>query len=168
MFNTKDGFLEATVRGCVGGFLRTEDYSNLQQCETVEDIKLYLVIPISRSNFWANNFDGQTSTDYGSLLQNEASPTHPSLIVRCCLKKIVQDFSFFESQVSFYFQLFNWFKSGEGSRTTIHVSAIFKIWIHDRQYCIDGHRCNAWKRSNGKFNFFLSLPAPLNFYERNY
>lgn len=126
MFNTKDGFLEATVRGCVGGFLRTEDYSNLQQCETVEDIKLYL-----------------TSTDYGSLLQNEASPTHPSLIVRCCLKKIVQDFSFFESQVSFYFQLFNWFKSGEGSRTTIHVSAIFKIWIHDRQYCIDGHRCNA-------------------------
>lgn len=51
MFNTKDGFLEATVRGYVGGFLRTEDYSNLQQCETVEDIKLYLVIPISRSNF---------------------------------------------------------------------------------------------------------------------
>jgi vacuolar-type H+-ATPase subunit C/Vma6 len=44
MFNTKDGFLEATVRGCVGGFLRTEDYSNLQQCETLEDIKLYLVI----------------------------------------------------------------------------------------------------------------------------
>jgi len=85
MFNTKDGFLEATVRGCVGGFLRTEDYSNLQQCETVEDIKLYL-----------------TSTDYGSLLQNEASPTHPSLIVRCCLKKIVQDFSFFESQQNHY------------------------------------------------------------------
>jgi len=83
MFNTKDGFLEATVRGCVGGFLRTEDYSNLQQCETLEDIKLYL-----------------TNTDYGSLLQNEASPTHPSLIVRCCLKKIVQDFSFFEAQAA--------------------------------------------------------------------
>jgi len=83
MFNTKDGFLEATVRGCVGGFLRTEDYSNLQQCETLEDIKLYL-----------------TNTDYGSLLQNEASPTHPSLIVQCCLKKIVQDFSFFEAQAA--------------------------------------------------------------------
>lgn len=86
MFNAKDGFLEATVRGCMGGFLRAEDYSNLQQCETLEDIKLYL-----------------TNTDYGSLIQNEASPTHPSLIVRCCLKKIVHDFSFFESQVSFSF-----------------------------------------------------------------
>ena len=43
MFNAKDGFLEATVRGCMGGFLRAEDYSNLQQCETLEDIKLYLV-----------------------------------------------------------------------------------------------------------------------------
>jgi V-type H+-transporting ATPase subunit d len=83
MFNAKDGFLEATVRGCMGGFLRAEDYSNLQQCETLEDIKLYL-----------------TNTDYGSLIQNEASPTHPSLIVRCCLKKIVHDFSFFESQAA--------------------------------------------------------------------
>lgn len=73
MFNTKDGFLEATVRGCVGGFLRTEDYSNLQQCETVEDIKLYL-----------------TSTDYGSLLQNEASPTHPSLIAAEPLSTFLQ------------------------------------------------------------------------------
>ena len=43
MFNAKDGFLEATVRGCMGRFLRAEDYSNLQQCETLEDIKLYLV-----------------------------------------------------------------------------------------------------------------------------
>ncbi len=52
MFNAKDGFLEATVRGCMGGFLRAEDYSNLQQCETLEDIKLYLVkkIPISKIN----------------------------------------------------------------------------------------------------------------------
>ncbi|CAL6313517.1 unnamed protein product [Bathycoccus prasinos] len=77
MFNTKDGFLEATVRGCVGGFLRTEDYSNLQQCETVEDIKLYLVIPISRSNF-------EQITLMGRLVQI----------------MIVQDFSFFESQAA--------------------------------------------------------------------
>ena len=160
MFNTKDGFLEATVRGCVGGFLRTEDYSNLQQCETVEDIKLYLVIPISRSNFEQITLMGRLVQIMVLYYKMEASPTHPSLIVRCCLKKIVQDFNFFESQVSFYFQLFNWFKSGEGSRTTIHVSAIFKIWIHDRQYCIDGHRCNARKRSNGKFNFFSKSPSP--------
>lgn len=46
MFNTKNGFLEATVRGCVGGFLRSEDYSNLQQCETLDDIKLFLVTSI--------------------------------------------------------------------------------------------------------------------------
>lgn len=150
---------------------RIPSYGRLLEFATMWNSGGHKTLP-GNTNFkiklWANNFDGQTSTDYGSLLQNEASPTHPSLIVRCCLKKIVQDFSFFESQVSFYFQLFNWFKSGEGSRTTIHVSAIFKIWIHDRQYCIDGHRCNARKRSNGKFNFFLSLPAPLNFYERNY
>jgi len=83
MFNTKNGFLEATVRGCVGGFLRSEDYSNLQQCETLDDIKLFL-----------------TNTDYGALIQNEPVPTHPSIIMQCCLKKIVNDFNFFQTQAT--------------------------------------------------------------------
>lgn len=34
---------EAVVRGYKLGLLTTADYNNLCQCETLEDIKLYLV-----------------------------------------------------------------------------------------------------------------------------
>ena len=98
MFNTKDGFLEATVRGCVGGFLKSEDYSNLQQCETLDDIKLYLVSFFLTFIKKKQRFQ-QTDTDYGKLIQSETASTHPSAIIRCCMQKIVHDFTFFESQV---------------------------------------------------------------------
>ena len=43
LFNAKDGFLEGIVRGCRGGLLTPQDYTNLTQCETLDDVKLHLV-----------------------------------------------------------------------------------------------------------------------------
>ena len=43
LFNAKDGFLEGIIRGCKGGLLTPQDYSNLTQCETLDDVKLHLV-----------------------------------------------------------------------------------------------------------------------------
>lgn len=43
LFNAKDGFLEGIIRGCRGGLLTPQDYSNLTQCETLDDVKLHLV-----------------------------------------------------------------------------------------------------------------------------
>ena len=47
LFNAKDGFLEGVIRGCKGGLLTPQDYTNLMQCETLDDVKLHLV---SQSN----------------------------------------------------------------------------------------------------------------------
>jgi hypothetical protein len=77
LFNVKDGFLEAVVRGYKLGLLTTADYNNLCQCETLEDIKLYL-----------------TGTDYGPFLANEASPIHTTTLVDCCTRKLVADWRY--------------------------------------------------------------------------
>jgi len=56
-FNINDGYLESLCRGFKNGILKTNDYLNLVQCETLEDLKLHL-----------------QSTDYGHFLANEAGP----------------------------------------------------------------------------------------------
>lgn len=43
MFNQKDGFLEAVVRGYRSDFLSGQDYADLSQCETLEDVRTFLV-----------------------------------------------------------------------------------------------------------------------------
>jgi len=54
-FNWNDGYVEGLCRGFKGGILKQSDYSNLRQCESLEDVKLHL-----------------QSTDYGGFLANEA------------------------------------------------------------------------------------------------
>lgn len=39
---------EAVVRGHKSGLLSTADYNNLCQCETLDDVKLHLVIPLAQ------------------------------------------------------------------------------------------------------------------------
>jgi hypothetical protein len=56
LFNAKDGYNEGIVRGLKSGLLSTQDYANLTQCETLDDVKLHLC-----------------STDYVSVIQNEPS-----------------------------------------------------------------------------------------------
>ncbi|XP_043200229.1 V-type proton ATPase subunit d [Amphibalanus amphitrite] len=57
LFNIHDGYLESLCRGFKNGILKNNDYLNLVQCETLEDLKLHL-----------------QSTDYGHFLANEAGP----------------------------------------------------------------------------------------------
>ena len=56
MFNIDNGYLEGLCRGFKNGILGQNDYLNLVQCETLEDLKLHL-----------------QSTDYGNFLANEST-----------------------------------------------------------------------------------------------
>jgi V-type H+-transporting ATPase subunit d len=80
-FNINDGYLEAIVRGFRSGLLNAQDYSNLVQCDTLEDMKLHLA-----------------STDYGDFLANEPSPLHTTTILEKCTEKLVQEFNHIRSQ----------------------------------------------------------------------
>eukprot|EP00992_Anisonema_acinus_P015330 TRINITY_DN9708_c0_g1_i2.p2 TRINITY_DN9708_c0_g1~~TRINITY_DN9708_c0_g1_i2.p2 ORF type:complete len:197 (+),score=63.92 TRINITY_DN9708_c0_g1_i2:65-655(+) len=74
-FNIHDGPVEAIIHGHRCGILRTEDYSNIAQCDTLEDMKLHLA-----------------STDYGNFLQNEAHLTS-KVITERALEKLVAEFN---------------------------------------------------------------------------
>eukprot|EP01104_Vermistella_antarctica_P020818 TRINITY_DN9082_c0_g1_i1.p1 TRINITY_DN9082_c0_g1~~TRINITY_DN9082_c0_g1_i1.p1 ORF type:complete len:353 (+),score=121.12 TRINITY_DN9082_c0_g1_i1:255-1313(+) len=74
-FNIADGYLEAILRGFRGGILTTNDYTNLTQCDVLDDMKLHL-----------------QSTQYGDFLQNEPSPLHTTTIAAKCTEKLVEDY----------------------------------------------------------------------------
>jgi V-type H+-transporting ATPase subunit d len=74
-FNINDGFLEGEVRGYRSTILKRADYTNLSQCDTLDDVKLHL-----------------TSTDYGHFLQNEPSPLATTTIIEKCNEKLVDEF----------------------------------------------------------------------------
>ncbi|TPX31522.1 hypothetical protein SmJEL517_g05138 [Synchytrium microbalum] len=76
-FNAEDGYLEGVIRGFRAGILSSSNYSNLIQCETLEDLKLQLA-----------------STDYGNFLQNEASPLATTTISDKCREKLVAEFEY--------------------------------------------------------------------------
>ncbi|TPX38457.1 hypothetical protein SeMB42_g06735 [Synchytrium endobioticum] len=76
-FNAEDGYLEGVVRGFRQGLLTSGHYSNLIQCETLEDLKLQLA-----------------STDYGNFLQNEPSPLSTTTISDKCREKLVAEFEY--------------------------------------------------------------------------
>jgi len=81
-FNVNDGYLEGLVRGFRSGILTTSDYTSLSQCETLEDMKMYL----------------SQSTDYGDFLQNEPSPLHTTTISEQCTLKLVREFNHLRAQ----------------------------------------------------------------------
>lgn len=74
-FNVDNGFLEAVVRGFRSGILTSSDYANLQQCDTVDDMKLQL-----------------QGTDYGNFLQGEPSPLSTNTLALKCTEKLVAEF----------------------------------------------------------------------------
>ncbi|KAJ3050241.1 H(+)-transporting V0 sector ATPase subunit d [Rhizophlyctis rosea] len=76
-FNVDDGYLEAIVRGLKAGLLTSSQYTNLTQCETLEDLRLQL-----------------SSTDYGNFLQNEPSPIATTVIAEKAREKLVADFKY--------------------------------------------------------------------------
>lgn len=43
MYSLKDGFVDALVRGLKSELLSADDYDKIRQCESLADLKLYLV-----------------------------------------------------------------------------------------------------------------------------
>ncbi|TFK64616.1 ATPase, V0 complex, subunit D [Pluteus cervinus] len=76
-FNVDAGFLEGIVRGYKAGILTQSHYSNLAQCETLEDLKTQL-----------------TATDYGSFLANEPSPLSTTTITDRATQILVNQFHY--------------------------------------------------------------------------
>jgi len=79
-FNMQHGFCEALIRGFRSGFLEDETYHHLSQCDNLEDVKLNL-----------------QETDYGQMLQNEATVS-PPIIESRALNKLVTEFFFLRAQ----------------------------------------------------------------------
>jgi len=79
-FNVEAGFLEGIIRGYKAGLLSNNQYSNLTQCENLDDIKLQL-----------------SATDYGSFLANEPSPLATSTIAEKATAKLVDEFNYIRS-----------------------------------------------------------------------
>eukprot|EP01013_Petalomonas_cantuscygni_P015785 TRINITY_DN32686_c0_g1_i1.p1 TRINITY_DN32686_c0_g1~~TRINITY_DN32686_c0_g1_i1.p1 ORF type:complete len:352 (-),score=97.89 TRINITY_DN32686_c0_g1_i1:391-1446(-) len=73
-FNIDNGCTEAIVHGWKSGMLRSEDYANFSQCETLEDMKMHL-----------------QATDYGNFLANEERLS-VRIITDRALDKLVADF----------------------------------------------------------------------------
>lgn len=82
-FNINDGYMEGLVRGYRSGILTATDYSNLAQCDTLDDMKLHLA-----------------STDYGDFLANEPSPLHTTTIAERCTQKLVKEFNHLRAQAT--------------------------------------------------------------------
>ncbi|KAI0345751.1 ATPase V0 complex subunit D [Trametopsis cervina] len=76
-FNVDSGFLEGIVRGYKAGLLTQTQYSNLTQCETIEDFRTQL-----------------SATDYGNFLANEPLPISTSTIADKATQILVDQFNF--------------------------------------------------------------------------
>ncbi|XP_037658271.1 V-type proton ATPase subunit d 2 isoform X2 [Choloepus didactylus] len=79
-FNADHGYLEGLVRGCKAGLLTQQDYVNLVQCETLEDLKIHL-----------------QTTDYGNFLSNQTGPLTVSTIDTEMRKKLCGEFHYFRN-----------------------------------------------------------------------
>lgn len=79
--NVKSGYCEGLLRGYRGSLLTAADYTNLSQCENLDDVKLHL-----------------NTTDYGPYLANEPSPLHPATIVEKCTQKLVDEWNHLRCQ----------------------------------------------------------------------
>ncbi|CEP61685.1 H(+)-transporting V0 sector ATPase subunit d LALA0_S03e08504g [Lachancea lanzarotensis] len=83
-FNVDNGFIEGVVRGYRNGLLTGNQYINLTQCDTLEDLKLQL-----------------SATDYGNFLSSVASDAlTTSIIQEKASSKLYQEFQYIRDQTS--------------------------------------------------------------------
>ncbi|CCC72188.1 hypothetical protein NCAS_0J02090 [Naumovozyma castellii] len=83
-FNIDNGFIEGVVRGYRNGLLTSNQYINLTQCDTLEDLKLQL-----------------SSTDYGNFLSSVSTDAlTTSLIQTSASEKLYQEFNYIRNQTS--------------------------------------------------------------------
>ncbi|KAF8458537.1 V0 complex, c/d subunit of ATPase [Kalaharituber pfeilii] len=79
-FNANDGYVEGIVRGYKNHLLTSSNYSNLTQCETLDDLKL------------------QLSPFYGDYLSNVPSPLSTSIIASKATDKLIAEFRYVRAQ----------------------------------------------------------------------
>jgi len=79
-YNIEHGFFEAVIRGYRSGFLTTNNYRQLCQCETLDDLKLSL-----------------TDTDYNGVFSGVSRLT-PDIIVTSCITKYVEEWNYIRNQ----------------------------------------------------------------------
>lgn len=79
-FSVHNGFPEGLVRGFRSGFLTDQDYNNLTQCESLDDVKLNL-----------------QESDYDQFLAASAKVT-PAIIQEKAIHKMVTEFNYLKAQ----------------------------------------------------------------------
>ncbi|SCZ89995.1 BZ3500_MvSof-1268-A1-R1_Chr1-3g01712 [Microbotryum saponariae] len=79
-FNSHSGYLEGIIRGFKAGLLTQTQYSNLTQCETLDDFRMQL-----------------SATDYGNFLANETPPISTSTIAEKATQRLVEEFNYIKS-----------------------------------------------------------------------
>ncbi|AOW07262.1 V0 complex, c/d subunit of ATPase [Yarrowia lipolytica] len=80
-FNINNGYVEALVRGYQSGLLKSSNYTNLTQCDSLEDFKTQL-----------------SSTEYGNFLSNVPSPISTSTIQEKAAAKLIAEFRYVRAQ----------------------------------------------------------------------
>ncbi|TGZ81910.1 ATPase, V0 complex, subunit D [Ascodesmis nigricans] len=81
-FNVHSGYLEGIVRGYRNSLLTSSNYSNLTQCETLDDLKL------------------QLSASYGDALANVPSPLSTSVIASKATDKLISEFRYLRANAT--------------------------------------------------------------------
>ncbi|BGP35807.1 H(+)-transporting V0 sector ATPase subunit d [Rhodotorula toruloides] len=82
-FNSHSGYLEGVLRGFKAGLLTQAQYSNLTQCETLDDFRMQL-----------------SATDYGNFLANETPPISTSTIAERATQRLVDEFNYIRSNAT--------------------------------------------------------------------
>lgn len=82
-FNIDYGYTEGVVRGYRNALLTGNQYVNLTQCDTLQDLKLQL-----------------SATDYGSFLASHSGPLSTSIIQEKLSKRLYSQFQYLRSQSS--------------------------------------------------------------------
>lgn len=82
LFNSNHGYLEGLTRGFKDALLKRNDYTNLVQCETLEDLKVHL-----------------QSTSYGHILSNESVISVP-IIEERLREQTCREFEYLRAQAS--------------------------------------------------------------------
>lgn len=79
-FNVNNGYIEGLVRGYRNALLTSQNYANLTQCETLDDLKL------------------QLAPAYGDYLANVPSPLSTSVIASKATEKLIAEFRYIRAQ----------------------------------------------------------------------
>lgn len=108
-FNSHSGYLEGVLRGFKAGLLTQAQYSNLTQCESLDDFKMQL-----------------TATDYGNFLANETPPISTSTIAERATQRMVDEFNYIRSNATGNLKRFLDYMTCVPSQSRVRFTANFE------------------------------------------